>query len=72
MDSGSTQPDTPTVEQTLRELRRQRKLAADQGASERAALLQLLIVIEELSETVGELHERVDRLERRAHPARAK
>jgi hypothetical protein len=28
-------------------------------------------VIEELSETVGELHERINRLERRVHPARA-
>lgn len=55
----------------MRELRRQQKLANDEGATDRAALLHLLIVIEELSETVGQLHERVDRLERRVHPVRA-
>ena len=50
----------------VRELRRQQALANEAGAPERAALLHLLVVIEELSDTVGELHERVTRLERRA------
>ena len=49
----------------LRELRRQRAEATEHGEPDRAALLHLLIVIEELSETVGDLHERVTRLERR-------
>ena len=71
MESSPTGRATPSVEQTMQELRRQQKQAADEGAADRAALLHLLIVIEELSETVGVLHERVDRLERRAYPARA-
>jgi hypothetical protein len=50
----------------VRELRRQQALATEAGAPERAALLHLLVVIEELGDTVGELHERVTRLERRA------
>jgi len=54
----------------LAELRRCRDDAASHGEPDRAALLHLLIVIEQLSETVGELHERVTRLERRAAGAR--
>jgi hypothetical protein len=69
MEPSPTQAAVPSVEQTMKELRRQQKLAADEGATDRAALLHLLIVIEELSETVGKLHERVDRLERRVYPA---
>ena len=55
-----------TMSEALNELRRQRDAATEHGESDRAALLHLLIVIEQLSETVGELHERVTRLERRA------
>lgn len=54
------------MEQALRNLRRQRDLANEHGEPDRAALLHLLIVIEELTESVGDLHERVVRLERRA------
>jgi hypothetical protein len=53
-----------SMEATLRELRKQRRVATDHGQTERAALLQFLIVVEELSESVGELHERIARLER--------
>ena len=55
-----------SVEEALRELRRERDAAVADGHPDRAALMHLLIVIEQLSETVGELHERVTRLERRA------
>jgi hypothetical protein len=62
-----TEPDgATTMHEALAELRRRRDEATDHGEPDRAALLHLLIVIEELSETVGELHERVTRLERRA------
>ena len=54
-----------SIEDALRELRRQRRLATEHGEPERAALLHLLIVIERLSENVGDLEERVRRLERR-------
>ena len=57
---------TASIEEALGELRRQRDAAAADGHPDRAALIHLLIVIEQLSETVGELHERVTRLERRA------
>jgi hypothetical protein len=55
-----------SVEEALRELRLQRDAAASDGHPDRAALIHLLIVIEQLSETVGDLHGRVTRLERRA------
>ena len=55
-----------TMADALGELRRQRDAASQHGEADRAALLHLLIVIEQLSETVGDLHERVTRLERRA------
>lgn len=58
-------PGEVSVEEALRELRRQRRLATEHGEPDRAALLHLLIVIEELTENVGDLEERVRRLERR-------
>jgi hypothetical protein len=54
-----------SLEDVLRGLREQQHRAAEDGDAQQAALLHLLIVIEELVETVGELHERVTRLERR-------
>jgi len=59
-----------SMHDALRELRRQRDAATEQGAPDRAALLHLLIVVEQLAETVGDLHERVARLERRAASGR--
>ena len=56
---------TPAINDALRELRKERHRAMRDGAPDRAALLHLLIIVEELSATVGELHERVTRLERR-------
>jgi hypothetical protein len=61
----------PSVETALAELRRARDEAQAVGATDRAVLLHLVVIIEELSETVGELHERVTRIERRlsgSHP----
>ena len=48
----------------LADLRRARDQATEEGATDRAVLLHIVVILEELSETVGELHERVTRLER--------
>lgn len=55
----------PSMEEALDALRVHRDCAMEHGDPQRAALLHLLIVIEELAETVGDLHERVSRLEHR-------
>lgn len=55
----------PTIESALADLRRARAEATAAGETDKAVLLHLVVVIEELSETVDTLHERVTRLERR-------
>lgn len=55
-----------SIEQALAGLRRARDEATAAGETDKAVLLHLVVIIEELSETVGDLHERVTRLERAA------
>ena len=54
------------MEQALAALRAARDEATAAGETDKAVLLHLVVIIEELSETVGDLHVRVTRLERSA------
>jgi hypothetical protein len=58
-----------SMEEAVRGLRHQQRVAAEHGEPERAALIHLLIVVEELSESICDLHERVSRIERRLQSA---
>ena len=63
--------ERPAREDALDDLRRAQAEAAAAGDTDKAVLLNLVVVVEELSETVGALTERVARIERRlsgTHP----
>lgn len=63
--------ESTSVESALDGLRRAQAEAAAAGETDKAVLLHLVVVIEELSEAVGTLSERVARIERRlsgTHP----